>query len=157
MTLPSSEEASCERKEWQMDKEKLWKRFQKHMGYTDEEMKIFRSDPLKVKMVTESPDFVKSRIIAEVIESQGCHAQHRVGQKFVLDGNGQLITKECPEKMCVFAVAALESPVNKIYERFMAKSDPKHERTDVVQCSDIGIEKGGWGKILMKVYVESAR
>lgn len=54
-----------------MDKERLWKRFQAHMGYTDAEMEIFRSDPLKVKMVTETPEFVKSRIIAEVISPTG--------------------------------------------------------------------------------------
>ena len=137
-----------------MDKEDLWKRFQKHMGYTDAEMAVFRSDPRKVKMVTESPGFVKSRIVAEVIESQGCHARHTVGQKFVMDGNGQLIARECPEKMCIFALAALESPVNQIYERFIAHSDPNNERTMVVQCSDVGLDKGGWGKILMKVSVE---
>ncbi len=137
-----------------MDIEKFWKRFQEHMNYTDEEMKIFRADPGKVKMVTETSEFVKCRIIAEVIEAGGCHAQHKVGDKFVMDGNGQLITKECPDKMCVFAVAALETPVNMIYERFMNHADPKHERHNVVQCSDIGLDKGGWGKILMKVYVE---
>ena len=137
-----------------MDKEKFWKRFQEHMNYTDEEMEIFRANPEKVKMVTETPDFVKCRIIAEVIESQGCHAQHRVGDKIIMDGNGQTITKECPDKMCIFALAALMSPVNKIYERFLDHADPKHERFNVVQCSDIGLEKGGWGKILMKVYVE---
>ena len=137
-----------------MDKADLWKRFQTHMGYTDAEMTVFRSDPLKVKMVTESPEFVKSRIVAEVIESQGCHTHHTVGQKFVMDGNGQMITRECPEKMCIFALAALESPVNQIYERFIAHSDPNNERTMVVQCSDVGLDKGGWGKILMKVSVE---
>lgn len=137
-----------------MEKEKLWKRFQEHMQYTDEQMKIFRADPMKVKMVTESPAFVKCRIIAEVIESNGCHAQHKVGQKIVMDGNGQLITKECPDKMCLFALAALQPSVNAIYERFINHADPKHERSHVVQCSDIGLEKGGWGKILMKVYVE---
>jgi uncharacterized repeat protein (TIGR04076 family) len=138
-----------------MDKEQLWARFQQHMGYTDEEMQLFRSDPVKVQMVTESPQFVKSRIVAEVIESHGCHARHAVGQKIVMDGNGQLITRECPEKMCIFAVAALESPVNQIYERFIAHSDPDNKRTMVVQCSDVGLDKGGWGKILMKVYVET--
>jgi len=140
-----------------MDTERLWKRFQAHMGYTDAEMAIFRSDPLKVKMVTETPAFVKSRIIAEVIEAHGCHAGHKVGQKFVMDGNGQLITGACPEKMCLFALCALESPVNVIYERFISHSDPKNERTTVVQCHDVGLDKGGWGKILMKVSVEPAR
>ncbi len=139
-----------------MDKEQLWARFQKHMGYTDVEMEVFRSDPLKVKMVTETPEFVKSRIVAEVIESHGCHAGHKVGQKFVMDGNGQLITRECPEKMCLFALSALEPSVNAVYERFISHSDPKNERTAVVQCHDVGLDKGGWGKILMRVSVESA-
>ncbi|MDP2625393.1 MAG: hypothetical protein Q8Q58_00585 [Candidatus Rokubacteria bacterium] len=140
-----------------MNTDDLWKRFQQHMGYTDAEMAVFRADPVKVKMVTESPEFVKSRIVAEVIESQGCHAHHTVGQKFVMDGNGQLIARECPEKMCIFALAALESPVNQIYERFIAHSDPNNERTMVVQCSDVGLDKGGWGKILMKVSVERVK
>lgn len=140
-----------------MDKEAHWKRFQQHMGYTDEEMTLFRSDPLRVTMVTESPAFVKSRIVAEVIESHGCHARHKVGDRFVMDGNGQLITRECPEKTCLFAVAALESPVNAIYERFINHSDPKNARTAVVQCHDVGLDKGGWGKILMKVFVEPVK
>ena len=104
-----------------MDKEGLWKRFQTHMDYTDAEMAVFRSDPLKVKMVTESPELVKSRIVAEVIESHGCHAHHTVGQKFI------------------------------------AHSDPNNERTAVVQCSDVGLDKGGWGNILMKVSVERVK
>ena len=32
--------------------------------------------------------------------------------------------------------------------------DPDRQRVDFVQCSDVGLDKGGWGKILMKVYVE---
>ncbi|MBI4595524.1 MAG: hypothetical protein HY730_03995 [Candidatus Tectomicrobia bacterium] len=134
--------------------EKLWKRFQQHMGYTDEEMKIFRSDPVKVKMVTESSDFVKTRIVAEVIEATGCHAQHKVGDKIVMNGNGQLLTAQCPEKLCAFAVAALEPSINRIYERFIAHSDPEFKMEEVVQCHDIGLDKGGWGKIYMKVRVE---
>jgi uncharacterized repeat protein (TIGR04076 family) len=137
-----------------MDTTELWTRFQAHMGYTDAEMKVFRSDPLKVKMVTETPEFVKSRIVAEVVESHGCHAGHKVGQKFVMDGNGQLITGECPAKMCLFALSALEPSVNAIYERFINHADPNNERTAIVQCHDIGLDKGGWGKILMKVSVE---
>ena len=137
-----------------MDTEKLWKRFQQHMGYTDDEMKIFRSDPAKVKMVTECSDFVKTRIVAEVVEAQGCHAQHKVGDKIVMNGNGQLLTEQCPQKLCVFAVSALESSVNRIYERFVGHSDPEYKLKDVVQCHDIGLDKGGWGKVLMKVSVE---
>jgi hypothetical protein len=59
--------------------------------------------------------------------------------------------------MCIFALAALESPVNTIYERFISHSDPNNERSIVVQCGDIGLDKGGWGKILMRVSVERVK
>ena len=137
-----------------MDVEEIWRRFQKHMGYTDEEMKVFRSDPEKVKMVTQIPDFVKRRVIAEVIESRGCHAQHKVGDRFVMTAGGQLIVEECPKRICMFALGPVSAVLPAIYDRLIAKSDPNWERFNIVQCTDVGLEKGGWGKILMKVYVE---
>ena len=137
-----------------MDVEEIWKLFQKHMGYTDEEMKVFRSDPEKVKMVTQTPEFVKSRVVVEVIESHGCHAQHRVGDTFVMTAGGQLITEECPKRMCMFALGPVSNVLPAIYESLISKSDPNFERSHVVQCTDVGLDKGGWGKILMKVRVE---
>jgi len=137
-----------------MDAEEIWRRFQKHMAYTDQEMKIFRSDPEKVKMVTQTPDFVKSRVVAEVIESHGCHAGHRVGDRFVMTAGGQLISDECPKRMCMFALGPVSTILPVIYERIITKSDPNFVRFNTVQCTDVGLEKGGWGKILMKVYVE---
>jgi uncharacterized repeat protein (TIGR04076 family) len=137
-----------------MDVEEIWKLFQSHMEYTDEEMELFKSDPIKVKMVTETPEFVKCRVIAEVIESHGCHAKHRVGDRFVMTASGQLIADECPKAMCVSAVAGVSKVLPVIYERLINKADPECERVDIVQCSDVGLDKGGWGKILMKVYVE---
>jgi uncharacterized repeat protein (TIGR04076 family) len=137
-----------------METEEIWKRFQRHMGYTDEEMKIFRSDPVKVKMVTQTPDFVKCRVVAEVIESQGCHAKHKVGDRFVMTAGGQLITEECPKRMCMFALGPVSTVLPAIYERLLTKSDPNLERYNIVQCTDVGLDKGGWGKVLIKVYVE---
>jgi uncharacterized repeat protein (TIGR04076 family) len=140
-----------------MDIEEIWRRFQKHMGYTDAEMKTFRSDPVKVKMVTETPEFTKCRVIAEVIESHGCHAQHKVGDRFVLNPGGQLVTGECPKKICLSALVPISQVMPAIFERLINKSDPNFERFNIVQCMDVGLDKGGWGKILMKVYVERIR
>ncbi len=137
-----------------MDTEEIWTRFQEHMGYTDEEMEIFKSDPEKVKMVTETPEFVKCRVVAEVIESHGCHARHKVGDRFVMTGGGQLIAEESPKRMCMFALGPLSNVLPTIYERLITKSDPDLGRSNIVQCTDVGLDKGGWGKILMKVYVE---
>ena len=137
-----------------MEIEEIWRRFQKHMGYTDQEMEIFRSDPEKVKMVTETPEFVKCKVIAEVIESQGCHAGHKVGDRFVMTAGGQLIAEESPKRMCMFALGPVSNNLPAIYERLITKSDPNFERSQIVQCTDVGLDKGGWGKILMKVYLE---
>jgi len=137
-----------------MEVEEIWRRFQKHMGYTDEEMEIFKSDPHRVKMVTETPDFIKCRVVAEVIESHGCHSQHRVGDKFILTPGGQLIADQCPPRICLSALAAISRLMPAISERLVSKSDPDLERVDVVDCPDVGLHQGGWGKVLMKVYLE---
>ena len=137
-----------------MEVEEIWRRFQKHMGYTDQEMETFRSDPEKVKMVTQTPDFVKCKVIAEVIESHGCHARHQVGDRFVMTAGGQLIGEECPKRMCMFALGPVSNVLPAIYERLVTNSDPSFERSQIVQCTDVGLDKGGWGKVLMKVYLE---
>lgn len=137
-----------------MEPEKILKHLQKHMEYTDEEMEIFCADPDKVKMVTETPDFVKTRVVAEVIDSHGCHCKHRVGDKFVMTAGGQLIADQCPKRMCLSALSPISRIMPAIYDRLVSKSDPNFERSNVVQCEDVGLDKGGWGKILMKVYVE---
>jgi uncharacterized repeat protein (TIGR04076 family) len=137
-----------------MKAEEIWKRFQQHMGYSDEEMKIFRSDPMRVRMVTETPEFVKCRVIAEVIESHGCHARHKVGDRFVMTAGGQLITEESPKRMCMFALGPVSHQLPAIYERLISKSDPEFNNYTIVQCTDVGLANRGWGKILMKVYVE---
>src|SRR4030042_657963 len=140
-----------------MDVKEIWRRFQNDMGYTDEEMKIFQSDPEKVKMVTQTSDFVKSKIVVEVIHSQGCHAQHKVGDRFVMTPGGQLISEECPKRMCMFALGPVSNQLPAIYERLVSKSDPEFNSFNIVQCTDVGLDKGGWGKILMKVYVEKPK
>jgi uncharacterized repeat protein (TIGR04076 family) len=97
---------------------------------------------------------VKRRVIAEVIESQGCHAQHKVGDRFVMTAGGQLIAQDCPKRMCMFALGPVSAVLPAIYERLISGSDPNWERFNIVQCTDVGLDKGGWGKVLMKVYVE---
>lgn len=137
-----------------MDKEKMWMDLQKHLGYTDEELATFRSSPKNVKMVEETPQFMTHKIIAEVIKSNGCHSQLKVGDKIVMNGNGQLIRDECPEKICIWALAPLSGLVTAVFERFVEQLDPNALLFNVVSCQDVGIDCGGWGRILMKIRVE---
>jgi hypothetical protein len=58
--------------------------------------------------------------------------------------------------MCIYALAEISRVLPAIYERLINKTDPRCKRVDIVQCPDVGLDKGGLGKILMKVYVEKA-
>ena len=66
--------------------ESTWEFFKKHVGYTDEEMKIFRENPKNEAIILEAPKLMNKTIVVEVVESRGCNAQHKVGDKFYFDG-----------------------------------------------------------------------
>jgi len=137
-----------------MDVEERWKRLQQRLGYSDDELAILRSRPKYVKMVEETPQFTRNKIIAEVIKSQGCICQLKPGDRIVMDGNGHLITEESPKRICIWALAPLAGTVNAVFERFVEQLDPNDLVFDVVSCQDVGVECGGWGRVLMKIRVE---
>lgn len=66
--------------------EETWNFFQKHLGYTDEEMKKFRENPRNEDVLSKAPALMNKTIIAEVVDSHGCNSQHKVGDKFYFDG-----------------------------------------------------------------------
>lgn len=137
-----------------MDLEEKWRRFQNHMGYTQEEVKTLRSNPKYRRMVEDTPQFMTHKIVAEVVRSHGCHSQLKVGDRIVMNGNGQLIREECPERICIWALAPLAGVVNAVFERFAAHLDPNGLLFDKLHCQDVGLECGGWGQILMQIHVE---
>jgi uncharacterized repeat protein (TIGR04076 family) len=87
--------------------EETWKAFQDHLGYTDEEMKLFKANPRNIDVLSKTPALMNKTIMAEVIESRGCNSQHKVGEKFYFDGAGNLITKLCPKKICIYALSSI--------------------------------------------------
>jgi hypothetical protein len=140
-----------------MDKEKRWRKFQERLGYTDQELAIIRSNPKFVKCVEETPEFMTHRIVATVVYSHGCHAQHMVGQRIVMDGNGYFIRDECPPRMCIFALVPISYWVQAIYEKFLNKQDPNDLLFKRFSCMDVGPECGGWGRIILEISVEAPK
>jgi hypothetical protein len=51
--------------------EEAWKFIQQHLGYTDEELELFRSNPKNTDIVSKAPDLMNKTIIAEVVTSHG--------------------------------------------------------------------------------------
>jgi uncharacterized repeat protein (TIGR04076 family) len=127
-----------------------WRRFQEHLGYTDEELALYRSNPKHVKAMEAASKFAKYKIVIEIIESHNCGMGYKVGDRFVVDGDGSLILSECPPKLCVAAIAGLKSLVDRMWQAFYdSKSEVLH---DTVTCPDVGVQRGGWGEITMRVH-----
>jgi uncharacterized repeat protein (TIGR04076 family) len=137
--------------------EGAWKFMQKHLGYTDEELEIFRSNPKNEEIVSKAPALMGKTIVAEVVASHGCNSQHQVGEKFYFDGAGNLITKLNPKRICVHALSALSGPIYVANELFYAGIDPNEMRLNRVACFDVGVRCGGWGRVVMEVKMEDRK
>jgi uncharacterized repeat protein (TIGR04076 family) len=135
----------------------IWDAVQKHFAYSDEEMELFKSNPRNMDVLKKIPEFQNRTIIAEVMESHGCNSQHKVGDKIYLDAGGNLISKLCPKKMCIYAVGALQSAVFATGELLMAGVDPNEMRFKRAGCFDVGVQCGGWGRVVMEVRVEDRK
>ena len=132
----------------------VWGVVQEHLGYSDEEMELFKSDPRNADVIMKAPEIMSKTIVAEVVESRGCNSQHKVGDKFCLDGAGNLISGLCPKRMCIYAVSALKHAVFTAGELLLAGVDPNEMRFKRMGCFDVGLECGGWGRIVMEVKME---
>ena len=131
-----------------------WQFMKKRLGYTNEEMKKFRENPRNEDVLSKVPEFLNKTIVVEVVDSHGCNSQHGVGEKFYFDGAGNLLTKLCPKRICVYALNAITMQVFTAGELICAGVDPNEMRFKRAACFDVGVECGGWGRIVMELSVE---
>jgi uncharacterized repeat protein (TIGR04076 family) len=136
-----------------MDKRR-WKVFQRHLGYSDEDIKKFRSDPRNEDVLEKSTALMNKIIILEVVESHGCNSQHKVGDKFFFDGAGNILTELCPKKICGYSLSSALMMVFTANEMIFAGVDPNGIRFKRSSCFDVGLQCGGWGKIVLELRVE---
>jgi uncharacterized repeat protein (TIGR04076 family) len=137
--------------------QKTWKVFQEHLGYTDDEMKIFTQDPRNADVVSKAPQLMNKTIVAEVVKSHGCNSLHKPGDKFYFDGAGNLLTRLCPKRVCFSALGSLTPLINTASELFYAGINPNDMRFKRTGCFDVGLHCGGWGNIVMEVKVEDRK
>ena len=134
-----------------------WDCMQKRLGYTDEEMKEFRKNPRNEDVLFKAPALMNKTIVVEVVESHGCNSQHKVGDKFYFDGAGNLITKLCPERICIYALSSASKLIFASNELFYAGVDPNEMLFNRAGCFDVGVQCGGWGHIVMEIRVEDRK
>lgn len=130
-----------------------WKIMKKHLGYSDDEMRLFRENPRNEDVLSKVPDLMSKTIIVRVVESHGCNSQHQVGDELVFDGAGNLLTTRCPRKVCIYALNAATGLIFASNELLYAGVDPNQMRFKRAGCFDVGVRCGGWGRVVVELSV----
>ncbi|GAG54159.1 unnamed protein product [marine sediment metagenome] len=127
------------------------------LGYTDEEMKIFMENPKNIEILKKAPDLLNKTIVIEVIKAHGCNSEHKVGDKFYFDGYGNLLTKLCPKRICMSALSAAGNLINGASALLWSGQNPNEMLFNVAGCSDVGLQCGGWGNIVLEIKVKDRK
>jgi len=139
-----------------MNKEnEIIKQFGKRVGYNEIEMEKFKEGGHRVRQIKNLSQAAQLHTIeAEVVQSKGCNSGYQIGDKLIMDVDGNFISKLCPKRLCVYLVSQLIIPVALINERLSEGLDPNqfhfmHE----VRCPDVGIDCSGYGEVMLRVQV----
>ena len=129
-----------------------WDGFQKHMGYTDDELNAIKADPKRSEFVQKicTKEFQNKCLVAEVVASHGCIAGLERGDRIVYRG----LTALAPEystAWCPYITNAYWFANN---ARIFINSglDPNVSYVPFSGCMDVGPENG-LGRTIFKTYV----
>lgn len=135
-----------------MSEEKL-KGYAQRVGYNTAEIELFRESGHRIRQINRLSEAAPLySIVAEVVEASHCNSGHKVGQRLILDVDGNFITKLCPSRICIYLASQLAIPVALINERLSEKLDPNDFHfMRYVRCPDTGVECLGYGEVKLKV------
>ena len=137
-----------------MDKQKMAEIIQRRLKLKYEEWSIIEKNPRFQELFQNAIEASKYLLVAEVIESKGCHSGHVVGQKIIFDSTGNLLTKEAPDRVCSFLMPNLTVLINVFFENLMNGRDPNDVMFNTTGCFDTGPQCGGWGHVVVKMTAE---
>ncbi|MBI2916852.1 MAG: hypothetical protein HYY01_02575 [Chloroflexi bacterium] len=133
---------------------RLRQRLKDTHGYTDEQLDLYlANNPRALRVIHNfAGKFREYKMVAEVVQSRGCALHLKAGDKLVLTSDGLLLADESTAALCLWALAPLVPWNYMVYDRLIEGQDPTEFGLDRVRCLDVGLECGGWGEVLMKVY-----
>ncbi len=134
--------------------DRLLKIIKKRFGYNNDDLENFKNDPRNFELISRAKEFNTKLFILEVVESKGCNSNHRVGDKFYFDYAGNILTDLCPPKICGYSLNSAMMMIFTANEMLYAGVDPNEIRFKRASCFDVGIECGGWGRIVLELKVE---
>ena len=121
-----------------MEKGVLAEIIRKRLNLEDHEWSVVESNPKFQNLFQNAIEASKYRLVAEVIESKGCHSGHVKGQKLIFDNSGNLLTRQGPERVCAFLMPNLTVLINAFFENLMNGRDPNEVMFKRTGCFDVG-------------------
>ncbi len=135
--------------------EKILEGYKRVLGYDDQQWDLWRSNPHNIRIAEALVEAQKYTVVAEVVKSCNCAAGHKEGDLFIFTGSGSFVRKEPDGPVCLGALGPLIPMLNtEVLNTIMAERDPQHVVWDMVHCTDVGVDNGGWGEILMRIQVK---
>jgi uncharacterized repeat protein (TIGR04076 family) len=120
------------------------------LNCTDEEMNIIKSNPKYMQVLETAPEWMNTNFIFEVEEAHGCICQQQKGQKITVNGDGSIVCKESPEKICVYLLNSIIPIVYGAMEFIFAGHDPNDLKFTRVGCFDVSAKCGGIGHVTVQ-------
>lgn len=139
-----------------MDKsDETTKQFGERVGYSETELEKLEEGGHRVRHIGRMSRASKLYTIeAAVVKSRGCNSGYKIGDKFIVDVDGNFISKLCPKRLCVYLVSQLSIPVALINERLSEGLEPDHFHfMHYVRCPDVGVDCSGYGEVMLRVQV----
>ena len=135
--------------------EEIIRESSRRVKYSEKEMKTLHEGGHRIRHIKRiSKVASECSIEVEIVKSRNCNSGHIKGQRFIMDVNGNFITKYCPKIMCVYLISQLVLPVAVISERFSEDLNPNDFHfSRYVRCPDVGVECMGYGEVMCNVQV----
>jgi hypothetical protein len=95
-----------------MDKDQIAEIIRRRLKLDDQEWTIIKENPKFQRLFKNATEASKYRLVAEVVDSKGCHSGHVIGQKLIFDNSGNLLTRENPDRVCSFLMPNLTVLIN---------------------------------------------
>jgi len=134
-------------------KDEFWDAFQKHMGYTEQDMKWLRKDPRRLRYapIMGSPTVQDQTLIIEVVEAHGCANGMKPGDKLVFEGCGLLDPTRC-NRWCGNALGEIGMISYACHCLLLHGLDANEIYSPYFSCTDCGT-KYGWGQVIMRARI----
>ena len=137
-----------------MEKEQIAKMIQKRLGLEDKEFQAIKDSPKFQRLFDNILKGSRYKLVAEIVESKGCHSGYVKGQKIFFDSAANLLTREAPERVCAFLMPHLTVMINAFFENIMNGRNPNEVMFNRTGCYDVGPACGGWGQVIVEMRAE---